>query len=134
MVDAYNLVGGNLIAAMNVAKEDVSKYGILKPAGSNGKLVNVSKLVEKPSPEEAPSTLAISGRYILQPEIFEYLALEKTGAGGEIQLTDSIEKLLQIRKYLVISLRESALTAAISSDGFEQILPSHLRMIPSIPK
>ena len=98
MVDAYNSVGGNLIAAMNVAKEDVSKYGILGFSDDNGKLVTINKLVEKPSPKDAPSTLAISGRYILQPEIFEYLAHEKIGVGGEIQLTDSIEKLLKNHK------------------------------------
>lgn len=95
MVDAYNDVGGNMLAVMDVENEDVSKYGILDPGTSSGKTIEAKGLVEKPSVETAPSNLAICGRYILQPEVFDHLAHKNIGTGGEIQLTDSIEKLIE---------------------------------------
>ena len=95
MVDAYNDIGGNMLAVMDVESEDVSKYGILDPGTSSGKTIEAKGLVEKPSVESAPSNLAICGRYILQPEVFDHLAHKNIGTGGEIQLTDSIEKLIE---------------------------------------
>ena len=95
MVDAYNDVGGNMLAIMDVENEDVSKYGILDPGTNSGKTIEAKGLVEKPSVETAPSNLAICGRYILQPEVFDHLAHKNIGTGGEIQLTDSIEKLIE---------------------------------------
>ena len=94
MVDAYNDVGGNMLAIMEVENEQVSKYGILDPGEGKDQLIEAKGLVEKPSVETAPSNLAICGRYILQPEVFDHLAHKHIGAGGEIQLTDSIEKLI----------------------------------------
>ena len=94
LMEAYEKVGGNVVAVMDVAREDTSKYGILDIGTDDGNMVSVTGLVEKPKPEEAPSTLSIIGRYILQPEVFEYLSAFETGAGGEIQLTDSMAKLI----------------------------------------
>jgi len=94
MIDSYNETGGNIVAVMDVPREDTAKYGVLKTGKENGNLVEVKGLVEKPEPAKAPSTLSIIGRYILQPEVFEYLAAFEKGAGGEIQLTDAMAKLI----------------------------------------
>ena len=97
MVEAYNKHGGNLVGVMDVPREHTSRYGILdigKDGGISGSLVEVTGLVEKPAPEDAPSTLSIIGRYILQPEVFTALEAHETGQGGEIQLTDAMAKLI----------------------------------------
>jgi UTP--glucose-1-phosphate uridylyltransferase len=94
MVEAYEQHGGNIVAVRDVPKADTSKYGILDIASDDGKNVKVKGLVEKPVPEKAPSTLSIIGRYILQPEVFDHLSAFETGAGGEIQLTDAMAKLI----------------------------------------
>jgi len=94
MVEAYNEVGGNMVATMEVPHEDTSKYGVITPGSANGKLVEVKGLVEKPHPEDAPSNMAVVGRYILQPEVMDHLATKEVGAGGEIQLTDAMAKLI----------------------------------------
>ncbi|MBL6864110.1 MAG: UTP--glucose-1-phosphate uridylyltransferase GalU [Rhodospirillales bacterium] len=96
MMDIYNDVGGNLVAVEDVPKEDTSKYGILDVISDDGTIANARGLVEKPSPEVAPSTLSIIGRYLLQPEVFSQLDLQQTGAGGEIQLTDAIAKTIGV--------------------------------------
>jgi UTP--glucose-1-phosphate uridylyltransferase len=93
MVEVYNEVGGNVVAVMDVPREHTNRYGILKTGKSDGKLVEVEGLVEKPKPEEAPSTLSIIGRYILQPQTFSLLEEQAPGAGGEIQLTDALAKM-----------------------------------------
>ena len=90
MLAAYEEVGGNLVAVMDVPREETARYGILEVGTTNGRLVEVKGLVEKPAPEEAPSTLSIIGRYILEPEIFAALEVTDRGAGGEIQLTDAM--------------------------------------------
>lgn len=94
MIDVYQETGGNVVSVMDVPSEHTSRYGIITPGKTDGSLVEIKGLVEKPDPKDAPSTLAISGRYILQPEIFKYLAEGKTGAGGEIQLTDAMEQMM----------------------------------------
>ena len=90
MVEAYGEVGGNLVAVMDVPREQTNRYGILDVTSDDGRLAKARGLVEKPKPEDAPSTLSIIGRYILQPEVFRELDKQKTGAGGEIQLTDAM--------------------------------------------
>ena len=90
MIDKYDETGGNLVAVMEVPDEHVSKYGVLDPKSEQGNLVEARGLVEKPSQELAPSNLAIIGRYILRPEVFDYLGNSQKGAGGEIQLTDAL--------------------------------------------
>ncbi|HEY8190645.1 MAG TPA: UTP--glucose-1-phosphate uridylyltransferase, partial [Micavibrio sp.] len=94
MMEQYKTTGGNLIAVEEIAKEDANKYGILDIGEEDGRLVEIKGLVEKPDPADAPSNLAIIGRYILQPEIFRHLSRHETGAGGEIQLTDAIAKMI----------------------------------------
>jgi UTP--glucose-1-phosphate uridylyltransferase len=94
MVKSYNSHGGNVVAACEVAPEDTRRYGILDISGRQDQALSIKGLVEKPSPELAPSNMAIFGRYILQPEIFTYLARHEQGAGGEIQLTDAMAHLL----------------------------------------
>lgn len=94
MVETYNDIGGNVIAVEDVPREETEKYGIVDTGGVDGAIAPVQGLVEKPSPPEAPSTLSVVGRYILQPEIFDHLAAFETGAGGEIQLTDAMGKLI----------------------------------------
>lgn len=94
MMDAYNQVGGNLLSVFEVPREQTNKYGILDIGKDDGRLAEVKGLVEKPEPAQAPSTLSIQGRYILQPEIFHHLERFEKGAGGEIQLTDAMAKLI----------------------------------------
>jgi UTP--glucose-1-phosphate uridylyltransferase len=94
MVDAYRQVGGNILCAREVPRERTSSYGIVTPGASRGALTEVKGLVEKPKPEEAPSTLGVVGRYILQSEIMAVLADLGKGAGGEIQLTDGMARMI----------------------------------------
>ena len=95
MISAYEEVGGNIVAVEDVPCEQTDRYGILDVADDNGRLARAKGLVEKPSPDEAPSTLSIIGRYILQPEVFNHLDKHESGAGGEIQLTDAMAKTVE---------------------------------------
>jgi len=90
MVEAYGQTGGAMVAAMEVPPEKASAYGILDVAEDMGDLVRVKGMVEKPAPNEAPSNLAVIGRYILTPNVMANISNMKSGAGGEIQLTDAI--------------------------------------------
>ena len=99
MIEAYNQVGGNMVALMEVSKEQTASYGVVKPGDITDRLVEVRGLVEKPKPEEAPSNLAVIGRYILQPKVFEDLGRMEKGAGGEIQLTDALARQLGLQPF-----------------------------------
>ncbi|MFT4715536.1 MAG: UTP--glucose-1-phosphate uridylyltransferase [Paracoccaceae bacterium] len=90
MVEAYEEIGGNMVAAMEVPQKDASKYGLLDVKQDLGKLVSVAGMVEKPEPDNVPSNLAVIGRYILTPNVMKNLNQKIVGAGGEIQLTDAI--------------------------------------------
>ena len=90
MVVAHEKTGGNMVAVMDVPREDTRRYGVLAPGEARGGLVEINGLVEKPNPKEAPSQLAIIGRYILQAEIFKLLGEQKYDVNGEIQLTDAM--------------------------------------------
>jgi UTP--glucose-1-phosphate uridylyltransferase len=92
LVEAYGKVGGNLVAVEDVPREHTNRYGILDVVEDDGRLAKAKGLVEKPAPAEAPSTLSIIGRYILQPEVFDELDRQDKGAGGEIQLTDAMAR------------------------------------------
>ena len=94
MIDVYNETGGNIIALEDVPKSEVHKYGIADVGEKKDGAMPINGLVEKPSAEEAPSTLSVVGRYILQPEVFEPLEAFERGAGNEIQLTDAMAKLI----------------------------------------
>ncbi|MGB3316277.1 MAG: UTP--glucose-1-phosphate uridylyltransferase GalU [Albidovulum sp.] len=90
MVEAHAEVGGNMVAAMEVPADKASSYGVLDVKEDMGSMVSVKGMVEKPKADEAPSNLAVIGRYILTPKIMQNLNRMKSGAGGEIQLTDAI--------------------------------------------
>ncbi len=98
MVAAYAKTGGNMVAVEEVPREHTSRYGILDIAKDDGKLVTVKGVIEKPEPAKAPSTLSIIGRYILEPAVFEHLSHLGKGAGGEIQLTDALAKLIKDKR------------------------------------
>ncbi|HZP01332.1 MAG TPA: UTP--glucose-1-phosphate uridylyltransferase GalU [Terriglobia bacterium] len=100
MIEVFNRYGASVVAIQRVERKDVSSYGIIRGArvadrAWNGRLYRIEDMVEKPHPREAPSNLAIIGRYILTPAIFKELAATKPGAGGEIQLTDALKRLLR---------------------------------------
>lgn len=92
MVEAYAETGGNMVAAMEVPPEQASSYGVLDVADDMGSVVEVKGMVEKPEVGTAPSNLAVIGRYILCPSVLNHLQQMKSGAGGEIQLTDAIAR------------------------------------------
>jgi UTP--glucose-1-phosphate uridylyltransferase len=94
LAEAYRHTGGNVVAVTEVPREHTSRYGILKIGADDGRLVEVTGLVEKPKPAEAPSTLSIIGRYVLMPEVIGELARMDRGAGGEVQLTDGMARLI----------------------------------------
>jgi len=99
MVESYNKVGGNIIAVDAVPEERVSSYGVIAPKSRDGRLIEMSGMVEKPPVSEAPSNLKITGRYILQPEIMNILKDQEAGAGGEIQLTDAMATLMRSQSF-----------------------------------
>ncbi|MGB3712236.1 MAG: UTP--glucose-1-phosphate uridylyltransferase GalU [Erythrobacter sp.] len=94
MVDAYEETGGNLISVLEVPRDEVSSYGVIDPGEQSGLLTEVRGLVEKPPVDEAPSNKIVSGRYILQPEVMRVLETQGKGAGGEIQLTDAMARMI----------------------------------------
>jgi UTP--glucose-1-phosphate uridylyltransferase len=95
MLDVYERYGRSVVAVLEVARQDIKNYGCVTPEGVEENLVRVRSIVEKPKPEEAPSNLAVIGRYVFTPEIFDALDRITPGAGGELQLTDAISLLLE---------------------------------------
>lgn len=93
LIDVYEETGHSVIGVQEVTEADTHRYGIIDPLTKNGRQYEVKKFVEKPAQGTAPSNLAIMGRYVLTPEIFDYLKTQKEGAGNEIQLTDAIERM-----------------------------------------
>jgi UTP--glucose-1-phosphate uridylyltransferase len=98
LMDIYEETHSSVIGVQTVPDNETHRYGIVEPSVQDGRRYQVNNFVEKPKPGTAPSNLAIMGRYILTPEIFMYLEQQETGAGGEIQLTDAIQKLNQIQR------------------------------------
>ena len=94
LIDTHGQTGGNVVAVMDVPREHTDRYGILKIGADDGRLAEVEGLVEKPRPKDAPSTLSIIGRYVLQPEVFAHLDRQERGAGNEIQLTDAMARMI----------------------------------------
>jgi UTP--glucose-1-phosphate uridylyltransferase len=94
LVAAYEKTGGNVVAVMNVPREQTKSYGIVAVKPEKDGLAEMTGIVEKPKPEEAPSTLAWIGRSVVLPEVFDHLDKHETGAGGEIQLTDAMAKMI----------------------------------------
>lgn len=100
MVDVYSKRGNSVLALQRVASEDTDKYGIVAVDDENAELPRVQRIVEKPAPADAPSTLGVVGRYILTPRVMDLLSQTGRGAGGEIQLTDAIAQLLDYEHVL----------------------------------
>ncbi|MGG0888366.1 UTP--glucose-1-phosphate uridylyltransferase GalU [Cytobacillus horneckiae] len=98
LINEYNRTHSSVIGVQTVPEDETNRYGIIDPIEQEGRRFQVKDFVEKPALGSAPSNLAIMGRYILTPEIFKYLEQQETGAGGEIQLTDAIQKLNQIQR------------------------------------
>jgi len=94
MIEAYDRVGGNVVAALEVPDSETHRYGVIDPGASDGRLTEIRGMVEKPAPGTAPSNLMLPGRYILQPEVMRALDAQEAGAGGEIQLTDAMARLI----------------------------------------
>ncbi len=102
LADVYAEVGGNVIGVEQVPHELTHKYGIVDPEARDGRRIRMKGMVEKPPRGEAPSNLSISGRYILQPEIFAILENTERGAGGEIQLTDGMARLMRSQSFTAV--------------------------------
>ncbi|WP_373488664.1 UTP--glucose-1-phosphate uridylyltransferase GalU [Blastomonas sp.] len=103
MVEAYNRLGGNLLSVLEVPHEQVSSYGVIAPGTRDGDITEVMGLVEKPKQADAPSNLIISGRYILQPEVMTTLKDQEKGAGGEIQLTDAMARMIGTQPFHAVT-------------------------------
>ncbi len=94
LADAYHQTGGSVVAVSEVPREHTNRYGILKIGSDDGRLVEVTGLVEKPDPKDAPSNLSIIGRYVLTPDVMTHLNKLERGAGNEVQLTDAMAKMI----------------------------------------
>lgn len=99
LVEAHGRTGGSVLAVMDVPREHTNRYGIAAVEKEKNGLSEITGMVEKPKPQDAPSTLALIGRYVLMPEVFEYLDKKEAGAGGEIQLTDAMAKMIGISPF-----------------------------------
>ncbi len=122
MVDAYGKVGGNIVAVDPVPEGRLSSYGVIAPKSRDGRLIAMSGMVEKPPRESAPSNLAITGRYILQPEIFDLLAKQGAGAGGEIQLTDAMARLMELQAFYAYEFEGTVHDCGNKTGYFEAVL------------
>ncbi|MBV9755910.1 MAG: UTP--glucose-1-phosphate uridylyltransferase GalU [Alphaproteobacteria bacterium] len=94
LAEAYRETGGSVVAVTEVPREHTNRYGILETGEDDGRLVEVTGLVEKPDPAVAPSNLSVIGRYVLLPEVLEHLSLMERGAGNEVQLTDAMARMI----------------------------------------
>jgi len=124
MVDTYNKTGGNIIAVEQVPPEDVSKYGIIDPGTRDGNCIKMNGMVEKPAIGTAPSNLMITGRYILQGKIFDYLKDQAAGAGGEIQLTDAMARLMKDQQFHAVEYEGTSYDCG-SKLGYLRAIISH---------
>ena len=98
LIDVYENTGHSILGVQEILRENVHKYGAITPISQDGRLIEISDVVEKPKTEDAPSNYATLGRYVLSPKIFNYLKTQTPGTGGEIQLTDSIRRLMKDEK------------------------------------
>lgn len=137
MVEAYNKVGGNIIAVDEVPQEHVSNYGVIKPKTgedyNSQSLIAMDGMVEKPAPEDAPSNLKITGRYILQPELMGLLRDQAVGAGGEIQLTDAMARLMAKQDFHAFAYEGQDYDCGSKFGYFEAVM-AYARTHPEIGK
>jgi UTP--glucose-1-phosphate uridylyltransferase len=122
MIEAYHEIEGNMVAVNQVPKDQVSSYGIITPGVRTGNLIEMRGMIEKPQPDQAPSNLKITGRYILQPEIFGLLETQVAGAGGEIQLTDAMARLMQIQEFNACEFEGEDYDCGSKEGYFEAVL------------
>ena len=123
MVNAYDRVGGNVIAVDQIPMARVSSYGVIAAKGArDGRITEMSGMVEKPAIADAPSNLKITGRYILQPEIFELLEDQGAGAGGEIQLTDAMARLMERQSFYAVEFDGQDYDCGSKAGYFEAVL------------
>ena len=104
MMAAYEELGGNIVLTEEVPRERTASYGIVTPGETKGGAVEVKGMVEKPRPDDAPSNLGVVGRYILQPEVMTILDKQEPGAGGEVQLTDALAKLIGLQPFHAVTV------------------------------
>lgn len=131
MVETYT--EGNMVGVQEIEREKVKSYGVIEPAEKvTGNTVKVKSLVEKPEPKDAPSNYTVSGRYILEPEIFNYLENQKAGAGGEIQLTDSLNQMAKEKNKTYAHIIEARRFDCGSRRGFIEANIAFAMNIPSI--
>ena len=142
MVARFDQTQASVLAVEKIRREDTDKYGIVSLL--NDASSEIVSIIEKPSPEKAPTTLAVTGRYILTPRIFELLGKTKNGVGGELQLTDAISKLLQFEKITMCPLKgrrydcgsrigflEATIDFALKRPEFYKPLMAHLEAVVS---
>jgi UTP-glucose-1-phosphate uridylyltransferase len=112
MVEQFDEWRASILAVQEVPAEHTRRYGIVAGTAVNDRLIDVTRIVEKPAPEDAPSRLGVAGRYILTPGVFHEIANQPRGVGGEIQLTDGIARCCAARRSLPTATKASATTAA----------------------
>ena len=122
LIDVYDAQGGNVIAVDPVPWARVGSYGVVNPTTQAGNVHTISGMTEKPAPDAAPSNLAITGRYILQPEIFALLEKQGPGAGNEIQLTDSMLALMETQSFRAVEFEGTPLDCGSIAGYFNAVL------------
>lgn len=142
LMDQYEATQSSVIGVQTVPEKETHRYGIIDPLVQNGRSYQVSKFVEKPNQGTAPSNLAIMGRYVLTPEIFTFLENQQTGAGGEIQLTDAIQRLNEIQRVFAYDFEgkrydvgeklgfiQTTIEMALQHDGLKNELLSYMEKL-----
>lgn len=142
LMDQYEATQSSVIGVQTVPETETHRYGIIDPLVQNGRSYQVSKFVEKPDQGTAPSNLAIMGRYVLTPEIFMFLENQQTGAGGEIQLTDAIQRLNEIQRVFAYDFEgkrydvgeklgfiQTTIEMALQHDGLKNELLSYMEKL-----
>ena len=142
MIETFNKCGGPILLVERVPTEIVHQYGIIEPSYAQDGVIEVRDLIEKPSPDQAPSNLAIVGRYIFTPDVFTALEQTKKDAGGEIQLTDGLRRLLKKRPLYACELTgvrhdtgtkigflKASIHFALKDPALSQVLRDYLRTL-----
>ncbi|MED3393165.1 UTP--glucose-1-phosphate uridylyltransferase [Bacillus wiedmannii] len=142
LMDQYEATQSSVIGVQTVPETETHRYGIIDPLAQNGRSYQVSQFVEKPDQGTAPSNLAIMGRYVLTPEIFTFLENQQTGAGGEIQLTDAIQRLNEIQRVFAYDFEgkrydvgeklgfiQTTIEMALQHDGLKNELLSYMEKL-----
>ena len=140
LIDAYESTNCSILGVQEILRENVHKYGVVTPVNMEGRLLQISDVVEKPKTEEAPSNYATLGRYVLSPKIFELLENQTPGAGGEIQLTDSIRRMMNLEKVYAYNFEgirydagdkfgyvSAVIDFALERDDLKELVLEHLK-------